>query len=104
MASPVDNSEFSMTVNATEVDGRRPEWVTVSWSGVKHPDGQDVVALYAIGDDWEHKAPVKSLYAVESNSHLKDGSGSFEYSTSGIARLMFYDQGAVAEPSCRCEI
>jgi len=74
-----ENSNFVLHVNTTEIDGRRSEWVTVSWSGVRHPNGQDVVALFAVnGESWETKAPIKSVYAAESNSHLSEGSGSFE--------------------------
>lgn len=64
--------------NVSIIDGKQPEWVTVSWSGISSPNANDVVALYAVGDGWKDKAPIKSIYAVESSTHLTDGSGSLQ--------------------------
>ena len=40
-ATEEENSGFFIHVNLTEIDGSRPEWVTVSWSGVRRPTAQD---------------------------------------------------------------
>jgi len=72
-----ENPDFSIGVNSTAVDGRRPEWVTVSWSGVRNPHRHDMVVMYSVGDD-QSETLIKSRYAAEANDHLEDGSGSLE--------------------------
>ena len=74
------NEEFSLDVNATKFDGTGFDWVTVSWKSVPTPRDDDIIALYAYGeDDWLSKAPIKSTYASDAPTHLRSGSGSLPY-------------------------
>ena len=74
------NKQLSLDVNATKFDGRGFDWVTVSWKSVPSPREDDIIALYAYGeDDWLSKAPIKSTYASDAPTHLRSGSGSLPY-------------------------
>eukprot|EP00474_Spongospora_subterranea_P010166 CRZ10624.1 hypothetical protein [Spongospora subterranea] len=57
------------------------DWVTVSWSGMSHPDDKDWVALYSPASaDITQTAPIKLKYAFHSPTHLSSGSGSLQFS------------------------